>query len=209
MYALIKTGGKQYKVSEGDVLLVEKLEGSSGGKVEFDQLVMISDEGKLVVDSSSLSKAKVFGTIVEQAKGNKIIVFKYKPKKGYHRKTGHRQQLTKVKIEEIALEGMRKKETKKAAVEVKPEAEKPVQKKKPAAKPVKAETEAKPKEAEVKSKVKVEAKEKAKVKVEVEKKATPKTETKTKTEKAPVVKKGETRKAELKKPAAKKTPPKK
>lgn len=204
MYAVIKTGGKQHKVSEGDVLLVEKLAGSTGESVEFAEVLLVSDEDKVIVDSSSLSKVKVFGTIIEQAKGKKVIVFKYKPKKGYHRKTGHRQSLTRVQIDEISLQGSRTKAVKKLVAEPKPAA----------LKPGKAKAKVKEKEKE-KVEVKVKAKEKAKEKVKAEVTAKPKPEVKVKEpkEQKPAkkaitakVKKEETR---PKQAGTKKVPPKK
>ena len=100
MYAVIETGGKQYKVSEGEKVRVEKLEGEVGAAVAFDQVLMISDD-EVLVGSPVVDGAKVEGTITAQAKAKKVIVYKYKPKKGYHKKNGHRQQYTKVKIDSI------------------------------------------------------------------------------------------------------------
>ncbi len=108
-YAVIKTGGKQYKVREGDAVTIEKLiEASSREKVgkdkpvEFDQVLLLVDEGKAKIGQPTL-KATVKGKIIDQGKGDKIHVFKYKAKSGYHRKIGHRQPYTKVLIEKIAL----------------------------------------------------------------------------------------------------------
>lgn len=99
MYAIIVTGGKQYKVSEGDVISVEKLAGEAGSAVTFDRVIAVSDEGLKV--GEDVANATVSGTVVEQGKGRKIIVYKYKSKTGYHKKNGHRQAYTKVKIEKI------------------------------------------------------------------------------------------------------------
>jgi large subunit ribosomal protein L21 len=99
MYAIIETGGKQYKVSEGDIITVEKLALEKGEQVTFEQVVAVSDE-KLKV-ASDVAKASVTGTVVKQERGRKIIVYKYKPKTGYHKKQGHRQSYTKVKIDKI------------------------------------------------------------------------------------------------------------
>jgi large subunit ribosomal protein L21 len=100
MYAIIETGGKQYKVSEGDVISVEKLDIEPGEAVTFDEVVAISDKELKVADD--VAKAKVTGTVMEQGRGKKIIVYKYKRKTGYHKKQGHRQSYTKVKIEKIS-----------------------------------------------------------------------------------------------------------
>ena len=99
MYAIIATGGKQYKVSEGDVLKVEKLDAQPGDTVTFDQVVAISDN-KLKV-AGDVANANVTASVVAQVKGRKVIVYKYKRKTGYHKKNGHRQAYTQVKIEKI------------------------------------------------------------------------------------------------------------
>ena len=99
MYAIIATGGKQYKVSEGDVICVEKLAGEADATITFDNVLAVSD-GALKV-GSDVAKATVTGTVVEQGRGKKVIVYKYKRKSGYHKKNGHRQAYTKVKIEKI------------------------------------------------------------------------------------------------------------
>ena len=99
MYAIIATGGKQYKVSEGDVIKVEKLAGEAGDAVTFDQVVAISDDTLKVGDD--VAKATVSATVMEQGRDKKVIVYKYKRKTGYHNKNGHRQSYTKVKIDKI------------------------------------------------------------------------------------------------------------
>ena len=99
MYAIIATGGKQYKVSEGDVLKVEKLNAATGDTVTFDQVVAVSDNGLKV--GSDVANATVSATVVGEGKGRKVIVYKYKRKTGYHKKNGHRQPYTQVKIEKI------------------------------------------------------------------------------------------------------------
>lgn len=99
MYAIIVTGGKQYKVSEGDVIRVEKLDVEAGSVVTFDQVIAVSD-GSLKV-GEAVSGATVSATVMEQVRGKKIIVYKYKRKTGYHKKQGHRQLYTKIKIDKI------------------------------------------------------------------------------------------------------------
>ncbi len=99
MYAVIATGGKQYKVSEGDVIRVEKLDVETGSAVTFDQVLAVSD-GSLKV-GADVAGATVSATVMEQGKGKKVIVYKYKRKTGYHKKQGHRQLYTKVKIDKI------------------------------------------------------------------------------------------------------------
>ena len=99
MYAIIATGGKQYKVSEGDVLKVEKLNAATGDTVTFDQVVAVSDNGLKV--GADVANASVSATVVGEGKGKKVIVYKYKRKTGYHKKNGHRQPYTQVKIEKI------------------------------------------------------------------------------------------------------------
>ncbi len=101
MYAIIKTGGKQYRVQEGDVIKVEKLNGESDEQIEFNQVLAISKDDKISVGTPFLENAKVIGKVVEQGKSKKVIVFKYKAKKNYRKKQGHRQPYTKVMIEKI------------------------------------------------------------------------------------------------------------
>lgn len=101
MYAIIETGGKQYRVQEGDTLFIEKLDVAQGETVEFDRVLALSKDGQLTVGAPVVNGAKVSATVVENGKGPKIIVFKYKAKKDYRRKQGHRQPYTKVKIEKI------------------------------------------------------------------------------------------------------------
>mgnify|MGYP000771075649 FL=1 len=100
MYAVIATGGKQYKVSEGDVIRVEKLGVEAGETYTFDQVLAVSDNG-LKVGTPTVEGATVEASVIEKGKRKKVIVYKYKRKTGYHRKNGHRQQYTQVKIEKI------------------------------------------------------------------------------------------------------------
>ncbi len=101
-YAVIRTGGKQYRVSEGDKLKIEKLEIEPGKSFDFEDVLLTVDEGKVKVGKPTLS-TKVRATAVDQVKGDKISVFKYKAKTGYHKKTGHRQKLTLVQINKIEV----------------------------------------------------------------------------------------------------------
>ncbi|WP_313339425.1 50S ribosomal protein L21 [Lacrimispora sp.] len=100
MYAIIATGGKQYKVAEGDIIKVEKLGVDAGEAVTFDQVLVVSN-GELSVGSPTVAGATVTGTVVKEGKAKKVIVYKYKRKTGYHKKNGHRQSYTQVKIEKI------------------------------------------------------------------------------------------------------------
>ena len=100
MYAIIATGGKQYKVSEGDIIMVEKLGVNAGDAVTFDQVLAVNN-GELSVGCPTVAGATVSGTVVKEGKGKKVIVYKYKRKTGYHKKNGHRQLYTQVKIDKI------------------------------------------------------------------------------------------------------------
>ena len=101
MYAVMKTGGKQYRVAQGDTVEVERLSGEVGEQVKFDTVLLVGGEGEARIGTPTLADAAVTAEIVEQKLGSKIIVFKKKRRKSYSRKQGHRQQLTKLKIVEI------------------------------------------------------------------------------------------------------------
>lgn len=101
MYAIIETGGKQYKVQEGDVVFIEKLSAEDGSAVTFDKVLAISKEGAMSIGAPVVDGASVSAKILGHGKDKKVIVFKYKPKKGYRKKQGHRQPYTKVQIEKI------------------------------------------------------------------------------------------------------------
>jgi len=101
MYAIIESCGKQYKVTEGDVVFFEKLDAEEGKKVTFDKVILVSEEGKVQVGAPYVKGVKVEGKVVSHGKGKKIIVFKMKAKKNYRRKQGHRQPYTKVEITTI------------------------------------------------------------------------------------------------------------
>ena len=98
MYAVIKTGGKQYKVKEGDVITVEKIKKQAGEKVVFDEVLMIGEGKKIEIGTPYLDAAKVYGYVVENGKGDKVIIYKYKAKKDYRKKQGHRQPYSMVEI---------------------------------------------------------------------------------------------------------------
>jgi len=101
MYAIIDSCGKQYKVSEGDVVFFEKLDAEEGKAVSFDNVVLVSDGKDVKIGTPYVKGAKVEGTVVAHGKGNKILVYKYKAKKNYRRTQGHRQPYTKVEIKSI------------------------------------------------------------------------------------------------------------
>ena len=103
MHAIIETGGKQYKVAEGDTLFIEKLPVEAGEAVTFDKVLAVIDGENVTVGTPVVDGAKVDASVVKNGKGKKIIVFKYKPKKGYRRKQGHRQPYTKVTIGKISV----------------------------------------------------------------------------------------------------------
>jgi len=101
MYAIVSSGGKQYKVQKGEILRVEKISGDIGAPVSFDKILMFSDGENVNIGQPVLENVSVNGHIVEQDKAKKIIVFKYKRRKRYRRKQGHRQQYTAIKIDSI------------------------------------------------------------------------------------------------------------
>ncbi len=105
MEAIIETGGKQYTVTENTVLKVEKLGKTKGDEVEFDKVLMVKDDSGVKVGKPFVDGVKVVGRVIREGRGKKIIVFKYKNKINYHKKTGHRQAFTEVKIEKIEVGG--------------------------------------------------------------------------------------------------------
>ena len=124
MYAVVNTGGKQYKVQQGEVLRVEKIPGDVGSPVTFDRILMFSDGENVSIGQPVLDNVTVEGHIVEQGKAKKIIVFKYKKRKRYRRKQGHRQTFTAVQIDSIAPMTAKTEETPQKADDIKPETEK-------------------------------------------------------------------------------------
>ena len=101
MYAVIRSGGKQYKVTANDVISVETLAGTAGATIEFTEVLMVGGGGKTAVGAPLVEGAKVMAKVLEQARGDKIVIFKKKRRKNYRRRTGHRQNLTVVRIGEI------------------------------------------------------------------------------------------------------------
>ncbi|MBU8912317.1 MAG: 50S ribosomal protein L21 [Desulfobacterales bacterium] len=102
MYAVIRTGGKQYKVHEEQILKVERLDGAEGSQIEFDDILMYSDGETITLGSPKVENALVKAHILDQGKGKKTLVFKYKRRKGYRKMKGHRQYYTEIKIESIS-----------------------------------------------------------------------------------------------------------
>lgn len=119
MYAVIKTGGKQYRVQPDDVIKVERLDGEAGADVTFDEVLLVGEDGGATVGAPTVDGASVTGTVLEQARAKKIIVFKKKRRKNYRRKAGHRQDLTVVRITDIVGAGGKSAATK-AKAEPKP-----------------------------------------------------------------------------------------
>ena len=105
MYAVIKTGGKQYRAAPGEEVKIEKLPGEVGDTVTFDRVLLTSDGENVNVGKPYLENTKVVGCITRHGKNRKIVIFKYKKRKGYSKKQGHRQQFTQVRIDEIEVEG--------------------------------------------------------------------------------------------------------
>jgi large subunit ribosomal protein L21 len=130
MYAIVKTGGKQYRVERGQTLLVERLAVDEGANVALEPILYRSDDA--VFDTAGLKKVKVTAKVLSHERGEKLRVFKFKPKRGYKRRTGHRQELTRIEVTDISMGGAAKETAAKSTA-------KPV-----AAKPAAAETSAKP-----------------------------------------------------------------
>jgi large subunit ribosomal protein L21 len=103
MYAVIRTGGKQYRVHEDQILRVEKLDSTEGSQVEFDDILMYSDGETITLGNPKVENASVKANILEQGKDKKVLVFKYKRRKGYRKMRGHRQHYTEIKIESITV----------------------------------------------------------------------------------------------------------
>lgn len=126
MYAIIETGGKQYRVQEGDVITVEKLDVNAGDKVELDKVLVLSDDNGLKVGTPYVEGAKVIAEAVENGKGKKVIIFKYKAKKDYRKKQGHRQPYTMIEIKSLGGKATAKAAPKKEELKAEVKAEKKV-----------------------------------------------------------------------------------
>jgi large subunit ribosomal protein L21 len=124
MYAVVKTGGKQYRVAKDDVIAVEKLEGNAGDAVELDQVLAMDDGKGLTVGAPLVDGARVAATVLEQKKDDKVVIFKKKRRKNYRRTRGHRQQITVIRITDILAKG-----EKAAAAPAKADADAPAAKK--------------------------------------------------------------------------------
>ncbi len=103
MYAVVKTGGKEYRVSQGDLIRVEKLEGNVGDQVELKDVLMVSNEGETQIGTPLLTHVVIKGEIVQESKGRKVLTYKMKRRKNYRRFKGHRQTYTYLKVNDIAL----------------------------------------------------------------------------------------------------------
>jgi large subunit ribosomal protein L21 len=101
MYAVIQTGGKQYRVSQGDLIAIEKLEGAAGDQIEIDWVLMVGEGDQVAVGQPRLEQARVVGTIVRQERGPKVVIYKHKRRKGYQKKQGHRQWQTLLRVTDI------------------------------------------------------------------------------------------------------------
>ncbi len=148
MYAVVNSGGKQYKVQQGEVLRIEKIPGDVGSPVIFDRVLMFADGENVNIGRPALDDVSVEGHIVEQGKAKKIIVFKYKRRKRYRRKKGHRQEFTAVLIDSIKPKGSKTQKASKSKVASKAEAKKPAPKKEASKKAETKEVEAKKEVAE-------------------------------------------------------------
>ena len=137
MYAIVEIAGQQFKVEEGKKIFVHRLEAEEGANVEFEKVLLIEDDGKITIGEPVISDYVVDGVVLDHMRGDKVIVFKKKRKKGYRIKNGHRQNFSQVEIVSIGLKGAPKKAVKKAEPKVKAKAsEEPVKEKKTPAKKV-------------------------------------------------------------------------
>lgn len=141
MYAVIKTGGKQYKVAKNDVVVVEKLAAEAGATVELDQVLMVGGEGKTEVGAPFVAGASVAAEVIDQARGPKVTIFKKKRRKNHRRKAGHRQDLTVLRVTDILTGGAK---PKKAAAKAEPKKAEPKAEAKAEAAPAEAKEAAKP-----------------------------------------------------------------
>jgi large subunit ribosomal protein L21 len=104
MYAVIQTGGKQYRVSQGDLITIEKLEGAAGDRIELNSVLMVGEGDQVTVGRPWLEQARVVGTIVRQERGPKVLIYKHKRRKGYQKRQGHRQSQTLLRVTDIVAD---------------------------------------------------------------------------------------------------------
>jgi len=123
MYAIVEIAGQQFKVEKKDEIFVHRLEGDPGTKVEFSEVLLVDNDGAITVGAPHVEGTKISGKIIEHARGDKVIVFKKKRRKGFQKETGHRQDFSKILIENITLKGAVKKEKKAVKEETASEAE--------------------------------------------------------------------------------------
>jgi large subunit ribosomal protein L21 len=117
MYAIVEIAGQQFLVEKKDEIFVHRLEGEAGAKVEFNEVLLLDDKGKVTVGKPHVDGSKVSGKILEHVRGDKVIVFKKKKRKGFQKETGHRQDFTKILIENISVKGAKAKKTEEAEAE--------------------------------------------------------------------------------------------
>ena len=127
MFAVVKTGGKQYKVAAGDVIKVEKLSGDAGDSVTLGDVLMVGEGDNVTVGAPLVDGAAVTAEVLEQTRGDKVVIFKKKRRQNYRRKKGHRQDLTVLRITDVAGSGAKKAAAKKAAPAEEPKAEAPAE----------------------------------------------------------------------------------
>ena len=123
MYAIVEIAGQQFKVEKKDEIFVHRLEGDPGTKVEFSEVLLVDNDGAITIGAPHVEGTKISGKILEHARGDKVIVFKKKRRKGFQKETGHRQDFSKILIENITLKGAVKKEKKAVKEETASEAE--------------------------------------------------------------------------------------
>ncbi|MFZ4520181.1 MAG: 50S ribosomal protein L21 [Bacteroidales bacterium] len=118
MYAIVEIAGQQFKVEQNDEIFVHRLEGDPGTKIEFDQVLLLDNDGKISVGKPLVEGTSISGQIVDHVRGDKVVIFKKKRRKGYEKESGHRQDFSKVLIESISVKGARAKKSKEEATTV-------------------------------------------------------------------------------------------
>lgn len=161
MYAVIRTGGKQYKVAKNDVIAVERLAGEAGDVIALDEVLLLGDGAKATIGTPLVGGACVAAEVLEQGQADKVLIFKKKRRHNYRRKRGHRQDITVLRVTDILTDGKRPEPGAKAAPKAKAEAAETAEKKKPAAKKAAAKKAAAPKSAAAKAPAKKAAAKKA------------------------------------------------